>query len=172
MTTFTAFPNACGGTNAIGGAEANRSVFDDVCDYNGLTDVGAEDQNGNPIGALVDYTVGVTVNDVDVLNGLNGTNGQVVRIDITVTHVTGETMNLSSVGVLFRSTTELEIGSPIEYFITLQKGMNGKDSVRLHCVGKVVRRHQDLLIPSQEDEAVAMAATLERYEFVRPEVSL
>jgi MSHA pilin protein MshD len=88
--------NTCGGQFEAGGAEAGRSVFDDVCDYNGLNDVGAEDQDGNPIGALGDYTVGVTVIDAAAtLNGLNGNAGQVVRIDVNVTHSTGATMGLS-----------------------------------------------------------------------------
>lgn len=86
--------NTCGGEFEAGGAETGRSVFDDVCDYNGLTDVGAEDQNGNPVG-LPDYTVNVTVDDTATLNTLSGANGQVVRIDITVTHSNGTTMNLS-----------------------------------------------------------------------------
>jgi hypothetical protein len=81
----------------------------------------------------------------------------------------GETMNLSSVGVLFSSAVELEIGSPIEYFITLQRGLNTDDGVRLRCVGKVVRRHDpDRLPMDDEQDVVTMAATLERYEFIRP----
>ena len=89
--------NTCGGQFAVGGAETGRSVFDDVCDYNGLTDVGARDQTGGAvITGLEDYTVNVTVVDTATLNILSGANGQVVRIDITVTHSSGETMELSS----------------------------------------------------------------------------
>ena len=92
----TASPNACGGINAIGGAEVSRAVFDDVCDYNGLNDVGVQDQNGNPIGTLSDYTVNVTITDTgNMLNGLNANAGQVVRIDINVSHVTGTTTSLT-----------------------------------------------------------------------------
>ncbi len=88
--------NTCGGEFEAGGAEASRAVFDDVCDYNGLNDVGAEDQNGNPIGALANYTVDVTVIDTAAnLNGLNGSAGQVIRIDVDVTHSTGAAMGLS-----------------------------------------------------------------------------
>ena len=93
----TGAPNACGGANAVGGAEAGRAAFDDVCDYNGLNNVGAQDQNGNPIVALADYTVGVNIIDTAAtLNGLNGNVGQVVRIDVTVTHSTGITTGLSA----------------------------------------------------------------------------
>ncbi len=88
--------NTCGGQFAVGGAEASRAVFDDVCDYNGLKDVGARDQTGaGVITGLEDYTVDVTIDDTAVLNGLNGSNGQVVRIDVDVTHTTGATMSLS-----------------------------------------------------------------------------
>jgi hypothetical protein len=78
-----------------------------------------------------------------------------------------ETMNLSSVGVLFTSNVELEIGSPIEYIITLQPRTSGKEGVRLHCMGKVVRRDQEELV-EEAPELLTVAATLERYEFVRP----
>ena len=79
----------------------------------------------------------------------------------------GETRNVSSAGVLFTSSLELEVGAPVEYYITLQSGANGGDSVRLHCVGKVVRRHRDSRHVNGES-SIAMAATLERWEFVRP----
>ena len=62
-----------------------------------------------------------------------------------------------------------EIGSPIEYFITLQKGPQADDGIRLRCVGKVVRRHDSNGGLEDERDIVAMAATLERYEFIRPD---
>jgi hypothetical protein len=71
----------------------------------------------------------------------------------------GETRNLSSVGVLFAAPATLRIGEAVEYMITLpgthDHGANGK--VRLHCLGKVVRFSTE----------TGVAATLERYEFVR-----
>lgn len=77
-----------------------------------------------------------------------------------------ETMNLSSGGVLFTTGQEIEIGAPIEYFITLPAFADTTVSVKLHCVGKVVRRQ---LVENEdgEPEPTAIAATLERYEFVR-----
>lgn len=69
-----------------------------------------------------------------------------------------ETKNLSSGGVLFIEPSEnLEIGEPVEYYISLPvPALAGP--VRLRCVGKVVRR---------DHPRGAVAATLERYEFVR-----
>jgi len=67
-----------------------------------------------------------------------------------------ETKNVSSSGVLFRTSMPVELGSPIEYLITLPGGRYGAE-VRIRCVGKIIRHAND----------AEMAATLERYEFVR-----
>ena len=69
----------------------------------------------------------------------------------------GETRNLSSVGVLFHSEAHLKIGEPVEYLITLPTSPQEGDGVRIHCLGKVVRFARK----------TEVAATLERYEFVR-----
>ena len=69
----------------------------------------------------------------------------------------GETKNLSSVGVLFHSEARLRIGEPVEYVITLPTAHETSDNVRIHCLGKVVRFARK----------TEVAATLERYEFVR-----
>jgi len=68
----------------------------------------------------------------------------------------GETKNLSSVGVLFDSAAQLEPGDVVEYMITLPTHATGSE-VRLRCKGKVVRRNADS----------SAAATLDRWEFVR-----
>jgi len=71
-----------------------------------------------------------------------------------ISHV-GETKNLSSGGVLLADPQErLELGQPIEYMISLPTG----GGVRLRCVGTVLRR---------DENRKTLAATLERYEFVR-----
>jgi PilZ domain len=71
----------------------------------------------------------------------------------------GETRNVSSAGVLFTSSAPVPIGEPIEYLITFPKVPGARSEVRLRCVGKVVREDTDM---------EAFAATLERYEFLRP----
>ena len=74
-----------------------------------------------------------------------------------VSHVL-ETKNVSSSGILFTDPTDrLEVGQPIEYMISLPTGRQIGE-VRLRCMGKIVRR---------DDDQQALAATLERYEFVR-----
>jgi hypothetical protein len=68
---------------------------------------------------------------------------------------TGETRNLSSCGVLFTGASEVSVGQPIEYTITLPTGGLANE-VQLRCIGKVVRREQN-----------SCAVTMDRYEFVR-----
>lgn len=76
---------------------------------------------------------------------------------------TGFTRNISSGGVLFTAGKEPDVGGSIEYIISL--GGPSEQSVSLRCIGKVLRTY-----PSDSiDSAYEIAATLERYEFVRPE---
>jgi len=63
-------------------------------------------------------------------------------------------------------STKVEVGESIEYVITLPPGSEGEDSVGLHCLGKVLRSSAS----TGKHEAAhpfSVAATLERYEFVR-----
>jgi hypothetical protein len=76
----------------------------------------------------------------------------------------GFTKNISSGGVLFTSERELDVGGPLEYVITL--GVPSDQIVSLRCIGKVVRYKK---ISDSEEPAFDIAATLERYEFVRSE---
>jgi len=77
----------------------------------------------------------------------------------------GCTKNISSSGVLFTTRREPDLGGPIEYIITLNN--EGPQSVNLRCMGKVLRA--DRLEGEEDDQGTnyQIAATLERYEFVR-----
>jgi hypothetical protein len=75
----------------------------------------------------------------------------------------GLTANISSSGVLFTAEKEPDLGGPIEYVITLNR--EGAQSVNLRCMGKVLRA--DRLERDNSDANFQVAATLERYEFVR-----
>ncbi len=79
----------------------------------------------------------------------------------------GETRNLSSRGVLFVSNARLSVGERIEYVITLPSEGRSEKAVDLFCLGKVVRAER---LSSAENAPLtySIAATLERYEFVRP----
>ncbi|MEO8597894.1 MAG: PilZ domain-containing protein [Candidatus Solibacter sp.] len=76
---------------------------------------------------------------------------------------TGLTRNISSSGVFFTAEKEPDLGSPIEYVIALSH--EGPQSVSLRCIGKVLRSTP---MPSHDESATFhVAATLERYEFIR-----
>src|SRR5664279_1804293 len=77
----------------------------------------------------------------------------------------GFTRNISSTGVLFTADREPDLGGPIEYVIVLN--LEGPYAVSLRCMGKVLRSNR--LGTSQEERGSGfqIAATLERYEFVR-----
>jgi hypothetical protein len=76
----------------------------------------------------------------------------------------GTTRNISSGGVLFVSTKGMELNGPVEYVVTLASGANGV--VNLRCMGKVLRLEKKATEGS-EAEPVAVAISLERYEFLR-----
>ena len=78
--------------------------------------------------------------------------------------VAGFTKNISSSGVLFTSGTAPDLGGPIEYVITLSH--EGPQPVTLRCVGKVLRSEKDHSV-GEDRRSYEIAATLERYEFVR-----
>jgi PilZ domain len=82
---------------------------------------------------------------------------ELIRSGISTASRVGETKNVSSSGVLFKSGASLRIGEPVEYVITLPTSPTPGIQIRLRCMGKVVRVVQEN----------AIAATLERYEFVR-----
>jgi len=73
--------------------EGSRDLFDDVCDYDGINDSGARDRSNNLITGLENYNVQVTVDDggdgsAVTLDGLTSNSGQVLRVDVEVTHDT------------------------------------------------------------------------------------
>jgi hypothetical protein len=75
----------------------------------------------------------------------------------------GVTKNISSGGVLFTAGKEPDLGASIEYIITL--GGPAEQRVSLRCIGKVLRANR----ADSGGSAYDIAATLERYEFIRPE---
>jgi hypothetical protein len=77
--------------------------------------------------------------------------------------ISGRTQNISSSGVLFTSEREPDLGGAIEYVITLNH--EGPQPVSLRCMGKVLRSQPSL--PLGDAAAYQVAATLERYEFIR-----
>ncbi len=77
----------CKGTGS-GWTTESRANYDDVCDYAG-TDNPPLDQNGAVFATgLEDYSVSVSIDDSAgaTLDTLAGNNGEVVRIDVTVSN--------------------------------------------------------------------------------------
>ena len=54
------------------------------------------------------------------------------------------------------------MGAPIEFFVTLQGGVSSASKVRLRCLGRVTRSEH-----LGEDGHLGVAATIDRYQFVR-----
>jgi MSHA pilin protein MshD len=73
--------------------ETTRALFDDIQDYNGLTDVGARDQRGVALAGLDQYTITVRLT-ATALSVIPATD--VRRVDVSVRHRNGVTVNLSS----------------------------------------------------------------------------
>ena len=65
--------------------ESNRSEFDDIDDYDGLSDVGARDQFGNLLAGLGAYSVSVAVVPSSALPSVPAADA--VRVDVVVSHV-------------------------------------------------------------------------------------
>jgi MSHA pilin protein MshD len=78
-------PDLGAGGGTCPAKEATRDLYDNVCDYNGLDDSGARDQEGNAVAGLESYRVRVTVDSAATINGLTGA-AEVVRVDVRVTN--------------------------------------------------------------------------------------
>lgn len=78
------------------------------------------------------------------------------------------TENLSASGVFIHAATDLEIGSRIEFDITLPARVVGGDcDVAVHCIGRVVRLEQQDDAPEGKHNGVA--CVIDEYEFIRHE---
>ncbi|HZQ25018.1 MAG TPA: PilZ domain-containing protein [Terriglobales bacterium] len=79
----------------------------------------------------------------------------------------GVTGNLSAAGVYIRADASLDIGSPVEFEITLPPEVTGgKENVRIQCRGRVVRT-DDPPQGSEPAEGRGVACVIDSYEFVR-----
>lgn len=85
---------------------------------------------------------------------------RVLRIGAGSVACAATTRNISSCGVLFECDREIAVGGTIEYVVTLTDANGIK--VDLRCTGKVVRLEKALGSGPHR-----IAATLDRYEFIR-----
>jgi len=76
----------------------------------------------------------------------------------------GITADLSAAGVYIKADSSLEVGSPVEFDITLPPEVTGgKENVTIHCNGRVVRTDE----PAGTAENRGVACVIDSYEFVR-----
>jgi hypothetical protein len=84
--------------------------------------------------------------------------------DAASSDAAGTTGNLSAAGVYIRADASLDIGSPVEFEITLPPDVTGgKENVVIQCKGRVVRADPT----GAGDEGRGVACVIDSYEFVR-----
>jgi hypothetical protein len=77
----------------------------------------------------------------------------------------GVTGNLSAAGVYIRADAAMEVGSNVEFEITLPPEVTGaKESVVVQCKGRVVRTDEP---GGSSEEARGVACVIDSYDFVR-----
>ena len=72
-----------------------------------------------------------------------------------------ETIDISAGGILFRSESEVEVGSAVEFTVEMPGDVLGSDrDVLVKCQGRVVRS-------SQEPSGRSIAVVIDEYKFER-----
>ena len=81
----------------------------------------------------------------------------------------GITGNLSAAGVYIRADANLEIGSNVEFEISLPPEVTGaKEPVMVKCSGRVVRRDEPTS-GGKSSDTHGVACVIDSYDFVRHE---
>ena len=79
----------------------------------------------------------------------------------------GMTGDLSAAGVYIKADAALEVGSPVEFEITLPPEVTGgKEDVTIQCRGRVVRTDEPNASAESGDNR-GVACVIDSYEFVR-----
>ena len=79
----------------------------------------------------------------------------------------GMTGDLSAAGVYIRADAALEVGSPVEFEITLPPEVTGgKNDVVIQCRGRVVRTDEPNA-SAESGDSRGVACVIDAYEFVR-----
>jgi len=74
-----------------------------------------------------------------------------------------KTKDISSSGVYLSFTAPMDVGSSLEFVLTLPAEITKGQPVQVKCKGKVVRVDH----PAEPGDMIGVAATIERYEFIR-----
>jgi hypothetical protein len=86
---------------------------------------------------------------------------QIIQVGSEKVNRTEQTRDISSGGVCFLSSEQVEVGGRIEYLITLS---GSHPPVRIRCLGKVLRSQKQ----DSDDAPFEVAVTMERYQFMSP----
>jgi PilZ domain len=70
------------------------------------------------------------------------------------------TRDVSYRGLYFLSETKFDVGSPIDFVLTLPQKVSASGEVDIRCTGKVVR------VEAGTNGTMGVAAKIERYEFL------
>lgn len=92
-----------------------------------------------------------------------------MRLPLTVRWTTGATVgesstesrDVSSRGLYFFLSKDVQEGSPVEILLTLPNEITMAGPVRVRCLGRVQRTEP------RDDSTVGVVAAIERYEFLR-----
>ncbi len=77
------------------------------------------------------------------------------------------TADMSAAGVYIMADTELGVGSPIEFDITLPADVLGTPTdVEVHCTGRVVRKESGAA-SGKKKKKNGVACVIDQYEFIR-----
>jgi hypothetical protein len=77
------------------------------------------------------------------------------------------TADMSAAGVYIMADTELPVGSPIEFDITLPANVLGTPTdVEVHCKGRVVRKESGASTGKKKKKN-GVACVIDQYEFIR-----
>jgi hypothetical protein len=78
------------------------------------------------------------------------------------------TADISAAGVYIMAETDLAVGSPIEFDITLPAGVLGtREDVEVHCVGRVVRKEAGARNAGKGKMRHGVACVIDHYKFLR-----
>ena len=89
-----------------------------------------------------------------------------IHSEDTTAAASGMTGDLSAAGVYIKADAPLEVGSPVEFEITLPPEVTGgKENVTIQCRGRVVRTDEPSAGASKDNRGVA--CVIDSYEFVR-----
>jgi hypothetical protein len=82
----------------------------------------------------------------------------------------GTTADMSAAGVYIQANTDtdIDVGSPIEFDITLPAKVLGTAAdVEVRCVGRVVRKEGELKAVKGKKKKSGLACVIDQYKFIR-----